>query len=673
MKHAIILVAVAVLLSVAHSLAHAQGNPCIDIPDWPCDPLPAFNPAVGVDCDEPGNGPGDLFPGYPTNLTPLTEFDPGQTYGGQPGRLYTDGSTPTNIPPPVLGDHLACMSEAIEPVGPDSDPIVFMIFGVSNTNQQAAVAQLMTQQRGIQSDRVIWVNGAKSGIDLCQANDNWPIVLQTQRERLEAAGITAQAGGVYPQVQAAWVRYGAKRDTCPGYPPDFPANASFFRAEMASLVYDRMLVHYPNLKVIYFSSSPLLGHHFAEFSDYELAWGVRMLIEDHVSNLDGDACDTECVATSVNDPLCEGPALAWGPYLWVNGNCLADPEETVDGRLNGVDYSTYYYTKEDSETNCRPNWEGLENSSEVMCGWDCDAWQDPAELPGCNVHPSPIGEQKVAGLLVDFLQHNEHTAMWYPVQPDETTGRRIVAASEDAWTDESAPTAPGANGDTRYLFSTPGTNNDAKHAFMKFRIPAGVSADGLVRVALMLMVGEKVSPLPGTIYYTTDTDDNSWTETTLDWDWEAANINLNDLQSFSMPSTGGRGAMVNIDVTAIIRDAIAAAKDDLTFIYVSDSECPEGATRGCTLYASELHDHEINEWHTTSPYAGPRLIMVTSCQGDANRDGVVDPLDTGFVLARFGCSVESGDPDCQRADQNEDGEVDPLDAGFVLARLGQCL
>lgn len=60
------------------------------------------------------------------------------------------------------------------------------------------------------------------------------------------------------------------------------------------------------------------------------------------------------------------------------------------------------------------------------------------------------------------------------------------------------------------------------------------------------------------------------------------------------------------------------------------------------------------------------------CEGDANGDGLVDPLDSGFVLARFGCPVGTGDPLCDIADQNGDGVVDPLDVGFVLARFGPC-
>ena len=66
------------------------------------------------------------------------------------------------------------------------------------------------------------------------------------------------------------------------------------------------------------------------------------------------------------------------------------------------------------------------------------------------------------------------------------------------------------------------------------------------------------------------------------------------------------------------------------------------------------------------------LVPGAECEGDANGDGTVDPLDSGFVLARTGCEVGVGDPDCDAADQNGDGSVDPLDSGFVLARFGPC-
>ena len=58
--------------------------------------------------------------------------------------------------------------------------------------------------------------------------------------------------------------------------------------------------------------------------------------------------------------------------------------------------------------------------------------------------------------------------------------------------------------------------------------------------------------------------------------------------------------------------------------------------------------------------------------GDWSVTTSVAPLDSGDVLARFGCLVGTGDPTCDSADVNEDGDVNPLDSGFVLARFGPC-
>jgi len=57
------------------------------------------------------------------------------------------------------------------------------------------------------------------------------------------------------------------------------------------------------------------------------------------------------------------------------------------------------------------------------------------------------------------------------------------------------------------------------------------------------------------------------------------------------------------------------------------------------------------------------------CDGDVNTDGVVDPLDLGAVLSRFGQDVT---PENDIYDANGDGAIDPLDTGFILSRFGPC-
>jgi hypothetical protein len=65
----------------------------------------------------------------------------------------------------------------------------------------------------------------------------------------------------------------------------------------------------------------------------------------------------------------------------------------------------------------------------------------------------------------------------------------------------------------------------------------------------------------------------------------------------------------------------------------------------------------------------PPTCDVWQCDGDANGDGVVDPLDSGYILARFG--LDPCDEGCS-ADVNCDGVIDPLDSGYSLARFGTC-
>jgi len=84
------------------------------------------------------------------------------------------------------------------------------------------------------------------------------------------------------------------------------------------------------------------------------------------------------------------------------------------------------------------------------------------------------------------------------------------------------------------------------------------------------------------------------------------------------------------------------------------------------------HGDDDNGTNGGSAYVFEVVCESDDCDGDANGDGVVDPLDSGFVLSRFGCPVGTGDPNCDIADQNGDGLVDPLDVGYVLARFGPC-
>ena len=123
-----------------------------------------------------------------------------------------------------------------------------------------------------------------------------------------------------------------------------------------------------------------------------------------------------------------------------------------------------------------------------------------------------------------------------------------------------------------------------------------------------------------------------------------------------------------------------SSEEDLLYFAVHDNSFPGGGV----LYAIDpvTGDYDVaadfSALADLAFFVFPTGIAVYPepldelCEGDANLDGTVDPLDSGFVLARFGCAVGVGDDDCDAADQNGDGAVDPLDVGFVLARFGPC-
>ncbi|MCH7721226.1 MAG: PQQ-dependent sugar dehydrogenase [Planctomycetes bacterium] len=132
--------------------------------------------------------------------------------------------------------------------------------------------------------------------------------------------------------------------------------------------------------------------------------------------------------------------------------------------------------------------------------------------------------------------------------------------------------------------------------------------------------------------------------------------------SITSPSSFGEDAYGEIYICDLFGDEV--------FKIIPDTEGPEndcntnGIEDGCEILDGSAADEDGN--------GIPDECEEVPCEGDANGDGVVDPLDAGFVLARFGCLVGTGDPECDTADQNGDGVVDPLDSGFVLARFGPC-
>ncbi|MCH7702486.1 MAG: VCBS repeat-containing protein, partial [Planctomycetes bacterium] len=151
-----------------------------------------------------------------------------------------------------------------------------------------------------------------------------------------------------------------------------------------------------------------------------------------------------------------------------------------------------------------------------------------------------------------------------------------------------------------------------------------------------------------------------------DGDLDLALTNL-DVGMVSILWNDGSGSFptrLEIEVGIVPTAVAAAAMDDDAFfdlvvmaggvVNILLSEGSDAASDDCN--ANQTPDEcDIQSGESQDDDGDGVPDECATCDGDANGDGTVDPLDSGFVLARFGCPVGTGDPDCDAADQNGDG------------------
>lgn len=243
-----------------------------------------------------------------TGLTPLTDFVEGQTYNGMPGGLYGRNS---NARPAAWERSLLSQTSQIVPRAADGTPnsngkIGLVTIGMSNTSQESNAFIRLANGSQVLSPSVTVVNGAQGGQDVRDwGSANLPIVWRTLNQRVQQAGLTPK------QVQVVWIKHAFARPEQYG---DSAQHLNRFMREM-SVVIERLKGTFPNLKVAYLSSRIYGGYGETRLNPepyaYEYAFGVKRLIEMQAlrGHLNWDETKGEVKA----------PILAWGPYLWADG------------------------------------------------------------------------------------------------------------------------------------------------------------------------------------------------------------------------------------------------------------------------------------------------------------------------------------------------------------------
>lgn len=288
-------------------------------------------------------------------LVPLTDLG-SDLYQGQPGGLYPNGQ---NTPPAA---HLAAglaQAQVIQPRAADGSPdpagkIGLISVGMSNTAAEFSTFVRLANADPAKNEAVVVVNGAQGGWASNKlVSSGSAAYWQELDERLAENGLTPA------QVQVVWLkeaRSGIKNEP-------FPQEPQVLQAQLQTIVQE-IQTRYPNVQIVYLSSRIYGGYATGPLNPepiaYHSGFAVKWLIEAQINGepqLNYDPAQGDVTA----------PWLAWGPYLWADGQT--------------------------------PRSDGLT--------WACDEFADD------GTHPGDAARDKVAAMLLEFFKTDETAKVWF--------------------------------------------------------------------------------------------------------------------------------------------------------------------------------------------------------------------------------------------------------------------
>jgi len=336
--------------------------------------LSLFSLAVAIaGCGNNGSGTGPATAGR----VPLPQLGIG-TYKGFVGGLYPAGA---NVEPAAHAAAGQSRAQAIVPLDTSgalsaSGKVVLLSLGMSNTTQEFCSASSTTTScsswsfmgqaaadPSVNHTTLAIVNGARGGQDAQAWDATTDANYDTVRlNRLGPLGLTER------QVQIVWVKQAdaGPQDSLPSAQSD----AYQLESRLGNIA-RALRSHYPNLKIIFFSSRIYAGYATTTLNPepfaYESGFAVKWLIQAQIEQMSNGGTVTDARAGDLN--YNSGAAwLAWGPYLWADGMTPRQGDGLV--------------------------WQST------------DFVQD-------GTHPSQSGQQKVGTMLLAFFKTSPFTKCWF--------------------------------------------------------------------------------------------------------------------------------------------------------------------------------------------------------------------------------------------------------------------
>lgn len=327
-----------------------------------------------------------------STLIPINDLGTSPYDYGYFGGLWGDGM---NAPPP---EHFAAgleLASTIVPRDASGNPsedgkIVFLTIGnyeassiacsgdlFGNCSPESFITRAQTDPR-ISHDHVVFLNAATT----THTALGWGVRDTGNYERI-AKQILAPAGLTNEQVQAAWLLT-SNYETVSALPHPY-ADAYAIKVPLSDTL-RALRQHYPNLAIVYMSSSPYRGYSTTTAGEpfgYEYGYSTRfmMVAQTEEARMADSRNYWDSRVGDINYRTGVAPYITWGPYLWANGTT--------------------------------PRSDGL-------------TWQrDDFGSDGQTL--SPAGVHKAGGMLLDFLVSEPTAKSWLGVTSTPQYPRRRAA------------------------------------------------------------------------------------------------------------------------------------------------------------------------------------------------------------------------------------------------------
>lgn len=347
----------------------------------------------------------DLFSGHFTAI-PLTDLGP-KAYKGFEGGLYPNGSNRVPAEHAAAGMRLA---REVRPLDAEGRPhpngkIVLTSIGMSNSADEFGLFMRVARTSpNVNNTNVVILNGAFGGFTTCyweSANGAPPCSMhsENQFDRVHNS-VLWPAGVSEQQVQVVWIleanggpgiqgcgknRFQPCKPLCDPQTKGCENDPLYTEALRYEAQLGRILraakIRWPNLRLAFLSSRIYAGYAKVPISPepfaYEYGFSVKWLIEAQIKQMQTGSVDP--VAGDLNYAKGEAPWIAWGPYVWADGD---------SPRLDGLVWCN-----------------GQENAP-------C---QGRVEFQPDGTHPNALGQRKVADILKDFFLQSPFSSPWFEI------------------------------------------------------------------------------------------------------------------------------------------------------------------------------------------------------------------------------------------------------------------